>query len=423
MKHIDTICVQEGYKPESGQPRITPIVQSTTFYYDDPQQLADLFDLKQSGYFYTRLGNPTCGVLETKVAALEGGIGALATSSGQSANMLTVMNVCKAGDHIIASSAIYGGTYNLLDVTLRKMGIDTTFIPPESSTVEIEKHIKDNTRLIFGETIANPAIIVLNFENFAKAAKKYGILFVVDNTLATPIHCRPLQFGANIVTYSSTKYLDGHATSVGGIIVDGGNFDYSKNKRYEEFNVPDNSYHGLIYSRDCGKSAFIIKARVQVMRDTGACMSPMNAFLTNLGCETLHLRMERTSENALKVAQMLSKNPNVEFIKYPYLAGDKNYSLAQKYLKGGAGGMLSFGVKGGRENAEKFIKNLKMCALVTHVADLRSSVIHPASTTHRQLSDDALIKAGVPSNLIRFSAGIENIDDILEDLTNALKSL
>ena len=423
MKHIDTLCVQEGYKPKSGEPRITPIVQSTTFYYDSPKQLADLFDLKENGYFYTRLGNPTCGVLENKIAALEGGIGALATASGQSANMLTVLNLCKAGDHIIASSAIYGGTYNLFDVTLRKMGIETTFISPDSSFETIEKNIKDNTRLIFGETIANPAIIVLNFENFSKAAKKHNIVFAVDNTLATPIHCRPIEYGADIVVHSSTKYLDGHATSVGGLIIDSGKFVFENNKRYPEFNTPDESYHGLVYSRDCKQAAFIIKARVQLMRDIGTCMSPMNAFLTNLGIETLHLRMERTSYNALKIAEFLKQNENVEFVKYPYLKGDKNYELAKKYLKGGAGGMLSLGVKGGREKAEKLIQNLKLSALVTHVADLRSCVLHPASTTHRQLSDKALIEAGVPSNLIRFSAGIEYIDDIAEDLSQALNNL
>lgn len=422
-KNIDTICVQDGYNPKSGEPRITPIVQSTTFYYEDPQQLAALFDLKESGFFYTRLGNPTCGVLENKVAALDGGIGALATSSGQAANMITVLNVCKAGDHIISSSAIYGGTYNLFDVTLRKMGIETTFVSPYSSAEEIEKHIKDNTKLIFGETIANPAITVLDFENFSNAAKKHGILFAVDNTLATPIHCRPLELGADIVVYSSTKYIDGHATSVGGIIVDGGKFDFANNSRYADFNNPDQSYHGLVYSRDCGNSAYIIKARVQLMRDIGASMSPFNAFLTNLGCETLHLRMERTSYNANEIAKLLEKHKNVEFVKYPYLKSDKNYSLAQKYLKGGAGGMLSFGVKGGREKAEKVIQNLKLSALVTHVADLRSSVIHPASTTHRQLSEKALVEAGAPSNLIRFSAGIEHINDISADLINALDNI
>lgn len=422
-KHIDTRCVQEGYKPKAGEPRVAPIVQSTTFFYEKPQQLADLFDLKESGYFYTRLGNPTCGVLEGKITALEGGVGALATASGQSANLFAVLNVCKAGDHIISTSAIYGGTYNLFAVTLKRMGISTTFLSPDSTSEEIESHITDNTKIIFGETIANPAIVVLNFENFAKVAKKYAILFVVDNTLATPIHCRPFEHGADIVVHSSTKYIDGHASSVGGMIVDGGKFEFKGNKRYEEFNIPDDSYHGLIYSRDCGNLAFIIKARVQLMRDIGACMSPMNAFLTNLGCETLHLRMERTSFNALKVAEFLKNNSKIEFVKYPFLAGDKSLELAKKYLNGGAGGMLSFGVKGGREKAEKLIENLKLSALVTHVADLRSSVIHPASTTHRQLSEKALIQAGVPSNLIRFSAGIENIDDIIEDFANAFKCI
>ncbi len=418
-RHLDTLCVQAGYSPADGEPRITPVVQSTTFAYDSAEKLANLFDLKESGYFYSRLGNPTCGVLEEKVAALEGGLAGLATASGQSANMLALLNVCRAGDHVISASAIYGGTFNLFDVTLRKLGIDTSFVRPDATAEEIEALVRPNTRVIFGETIANPAVVVLDFEKFAGVAKKYGILFVVDNSLATACLCRPLEHGADIVTYASTKYLDGHATSVGGLIIDGGKFAFLDNPRYPEFNAPDESYHGLVYARDCGAAAYITKARVQLMRDTGACMAPMNAFLTVLGAETLHLRMERTSENALKVAEFLKGRPEVEFVKYPKLAGDEGETLAQKYLPDGGSGMVVFGIRGGKAAAEKFIGKLKLLRLVTHIADVRSSVIHPASTTHRQLSDEALKEAGVPANLIRISVGIENAEDILADLAQA----
>lgn len=418
-RHLDTLCVQAGYTPADGEPRVTPVVQSTTFAYDSAEKLANLFDLKESGYFYSRLGNPTCGVLEEKVAALEGGLAGLATASGQSANMLALLNVCHAGDHVISASAIYGGTFNLFDVTLRKLGIDTSFVRPDATAEEIEALVRPNTRVIFGETIANPAVVVLDFEKFAGVAKKYGILFVVDNSLATACLCRPLEHGADIVTYASTKYLDGHATSVGGLIIDGGKFAFLGNPRYPEFNAPDESYHGLVYARDCGAAAYITKARVQLMRDTGACMAPMNAFLTVLGAETLHLRMERTSENALKVAEFLKARPEVEFVKYPKLAGDEGEKLAQKYLPDGGSGMVVFGIRGGKAAAEKFIEKLKLLRLVTHIADVRSSVIHPASTTHRQLSDEALKEAGVPANLIRISVGIENAEDILADLAQA----
>lgn len=418
-RHLDTLCVQAGYTPADGEPRVTPVVQSTTFAYDSAEKLANLFDLKESGYFYSRLGNPTCGVLEEKVAALEGGLAGLATASGQSANMLALLNVCHAGDHVISASAIYGGTFNLFDVTLRKLGINTSFVRPDATAEEIEALVRPNTRVIFGETIANPAVVVLDFEKFAGVAKKHGILFVVDNSLATACLCRPLEHGADIVTYASTKYLDGHATSVGGLIIDGGKFAFLGNPRYPEFNAPDESYHGLVYARDCGAAAYITKARVQLMRDTGACMAPMNAFLTVLGAETLHLRMERTSENALKVAEFLKARPEVEFVKYPKLAGDEGEKLAQKYLPGGGSGMVVFGIRGGKAAAEKFIGKLKLLRLVTHIADVRSSVIHPASTTHRQLSDEALKEAGVPANLIRISVGIENAEDILADLAQA----
>lgn len=422
-KHIDTKCAQSGYSPKKGEPRVAPIVQSTTYYYETPEQLADLFDLKESGYFYSRLANPTCAVLEQKVADLEGGKAALAASSGQAAITLAALNVCGAGDHIIASSAIYGGTYNLFDVTFRKLGIETTFISPDSTAAEIEKHIRPQTKLIYGETVANPAIKVLDFESYAAAAKKHGILFFADNTLATPIHCRPIELGADIVLHSSTKYIDGHATSLGGLIVDGGKFDFAGNKRYAQFNTPDESYHGLVFSKQFKELAFIVKARVQLMRDIGACLSPFNAFLTNLGCETLHLRMERTSFNALRLAEALKDHPKTERVNYPFLKGDENYKKAQKYLNGGAGGMLSFEIKGGEEKARAFLKNLKLIANVTHVADLRSCVIHPASTTHRQLSKEALAKAGVNGNLIRFSAGIEHIGDIIADIEQALNAI
>lgn len=420
IENLDTLCVQAGFQPKSGDPRIAPIVQSTTFYYEQAEQLADLFDLKSDGFFYSRLGNPTCDVLERKVSALEGGIGALATSSGQAASTILATNLCAAGDHIICAQTVYGGTFNLFDVTLRKLGIETTFVPPDATEEQIEREVRPNTRLIFGETIANPAITVLAFEQYAAVAKRHGIVFAVDNTLATPIHCRPLKLGANIVLHSATKYLDGHATSVGGLLVDGGNFTFEGNPRYPEFNRPDDSYHGLVYARDCGRAAFIVKARVQMMRDLGAMMAPMNAFLINLGTETLAVRMERTSKNALEIARRLQQSDKVEFVKYPMLEDFAYRENAAKYLTGGGGGMLSFGLKGGRAACEKLIGNLNFVALVTHVADLRSSVIHPASTTHRQLSEEALKDAGVPANLIRFSAGIENVEDIWADLEQAL---
>ena len=420
IENLDTLCVQAGFQPKSGDPRIAPIVQSTTFYYEQAEQLADLFDLKSDGFFYSRLGNPTCDVLERKVSALEGGIGALATSSGQAASTILATNLCAAGDHIICAQTVYGGTFNLFDVTLRKLGIETTFVPPDATEEQIEREVRPNTRLIFGETIANPAITVLAFEQYAAVAKRHGIVFAVDNTLATPIHCRPLKLGANIVLHSATKYLDGHATSVGGLLVDGGNFTFEGNPRYPEFNRPDESYHGLVYARDCGRAAFIVKARVQMMRDLGAMMAPMNAFLINLGTETLAVRMERTSKNALEIARRLQQSDEVEFVKYPLLEDFAYRENAAKYLTGGGGGMLSFGLKGGRAACEKLIGNLNFVALVTHVADLRSSVIHPASTTHRQLSEEALKDAGVPANLIRFSAGIENVEDIWADLEQAL---
>lgn len=421
---IETLCVQAGYTPKEGEPRIIPIIQSTTFAYDEPQKMANLFDLTESGYFYSRLGNPTCGFLEEKISALEGGVGALATSSGQAASTLALLNVCNAGDHVISASEIYGGTFNLFNITLRKLGIDVTFVSAHASIEEIEKHIQKNTKAIFAESISNPAVVVLNFENFSYVAKKHKILFIVDNTFPTPILCRPFEFGANVVIHSSTKYLDGHATSVGGLIVDGGNFEFEKNERYKDFYTPDESYHGLVYTKAFKNSAYIVKARVQLMRDLGVPMAPMNAFLTNLGTETLHLRIERTSENALKLAKTLKNHKKIEYVNYPGLEGDPSYKLAQKYLKNGmASGVMTIGTIGGRENAIKFMKNIKIMRMVTHVADLRSCVLHPASATHRQLSDDALIKAGVKPNLLRLSIGIENGDDIVEDVLNALDKI
>lgn len=422
MKSIDTKCVQAGYNPKNGEPRVLPIYQSTTFSYDTPEEMAELFDLKKAGYFYTRLGNPTLGALEEKIAALEGGTGALACASGMAATTFTVFTVAKAGDNIISLSTIYGGTYNLFKTTLPKLGIDCKFIRPDCTEQELESLIDGKTKLIFAETFANPAMYVTNFELLSKIAKKHKLLLVVDNTLATPVICRPFEHGANIVVHSSTKYLDGHACSVGGIIVEGGNFDFSGNPRYKDFNEADESYHGMVYARDCGKTAFVTKARVQYMRDMGAQMAPMNAFLTNMGAETLHLRMERHSQNALAVARMLRGNAAVEWVKYSGLETDENYQRAMKYFyKGLCSGMVTFGIKGGRAAASKFQKALKLLRIVTHIADARSCVLHPASSTHRQLSDSDLLECGISDNLIRLSLGIEATEDILEDIENALK--
>ena len=418
---IETNCIQGGYTPKNGDPRVLPIIQSTTFAYETPEQLADVFDLKDPGFMYTRLGNPTVNAFEDKIALLEGGVAALATSSGQAATLLTILNVCNAGDNIIAANKIYGGSFNLFNVTLRRLGIDTRFIDVDAKEEEIEKLIDDKTKIIFGETIANPAMVVFDFDKFAKIGKKYGILTVVDNTLATPILCRPFDFGINIITHSTTKYIDGHATCVGGMLVDGGNFKFEGNPRYPMFNEPDESYHGLVYYRDCPDAPFATKARVQLLRDLGTTMAPMTAFLTNLGTETLHLRMERHSENALKVAKYLQTNKNVEWVRYPGLEDNEQHAKAVKYYLGkGFGGMMTFGVKGGRSAANQVMKNLKLAKIVTHVADARTCVLHPASTTHRQLSDQQLIDCGIKDNLIRLSVGIENAEDIIADLEQAL---
>ncbi len=418
---LDTLCVQAGYSPKTGQSRIPPIVQSTTFVYEKTQDMADLFDLKSDGYFYTRLANPTVAAFENKVAALEGGVCGIGCASGMSATSLAVFTVAGAGDNILSSQAVYGGTYNLFAVTLPKLGIECRFFDPDAPAEEIEKLIDKNTKMIFTETVANPSIIVLDFEKIAKIASRHKVLFAVDNTLATPALCRPAQWGANIVIHSSTKYLDGHAAALGGMIVDIANFCFKGNDRYSSFNVPDESYHGLVYA-DLPVS-FGTKCRAQMIRDFGAIMSPQNAFLSYIGCDTLALRMERHSSNAKRVAEFLSKHPKIEWINHASLKDNKYNKLAEKYLPHGQGGMLSFGIKGSVEKCAKFMEALKLITQETHVADVRSCVLHPASTTHRQLSEEDLKKAGVPHNLIRLSVGIENPDDIIADLANALEKV
>ena len=422
MKKLDTICVQGAYTPKSGEPRVVPIVQSTTYSYETAAELADLFDLKAEGYFYTRLANPTVDAFEKKLAMLDGGSCAVATASGMSATLLAILNICGAGDNIVSSRAIYGGSYNLFSVTLPKYGIECRFFDPDAPKEEIEALVDNRTKVIFAETIANPTIVVTDFEKLAKIAEENKVIFMVDNTLVTPVLCRPLDFGANVVVYSSSKYLDGHAVALGGVIVDGGNFDFNATDRYEEFLKPDESYHGLVYAT-LGNTAFGVKCRVQMMRDLGAMMSPQNAFLTNLGMETLALRMERHSQNAKAVAEFLSKHPKVEWVKHPSLESDPYHALAQKYMPNGQGGMMSFGVKGGSEKASQFMEELEMISIVTHVADARSCVLHPASTTHRQLSKEDLEAIGIKDNLIRLSVGIENIEDIIKDIDNALNRI
>ena len=419
-----TICVQGGWQPKNGDPRILPIFQSTTFKYDTTEQMARLFDLEESGYFYTRLQNPTNDAVASKIAALEGGVGAMLTSSGQAANFYAVFNICEAGDHFISSSAIYGGTFNLFGVTLRKLGIECTFVDPDMSEEELSKVFRPNTKLLFGETIANPGMNVLDIEKFARVAHSYGVPLIVDNTFATPVNCRPLEWGADIVTHSTTKYMDGHATSVGGVLVDGGKFDWNAHSdKFPGLTTPDASYHGLTYTENFGNAAYLTKATAQLMRDFGAIQSPFNAFLVNLGLETLHLRMQRHCENAQKVAEYLQGHPKVAWVRYCGLKGDKYYELGEKYLKNGSCGVLSFGVKGTREDAARLMDNFKFIAIVTHVADVRTCVLHPASHTHRQLSDEQLVEAGVAPDLIRLSVGIEDVDDIIADLDQALAAL
>lgn len=416
---METMCIQEGYKPKNGEPRVLPICQSTTFKYDSSEYMGKLFDLEEDGFFYTRLANPTVAAVEEKIAKLEGGVGALMTSSGQAATLIAVMTICGAGDHIICSSAVYGGTFNLLGVTLSRFGIEITFVNPDLPLEELQKSVKENTKAVIGETIANPALKVLDIEKFAALAHNNGVPLIVDNTFATPILCRPFEWGADIVTHSTSKYMDGHAVSLGGVIVDSGKFDWAGG-RFPEFTEPDESYHGLVYSRDCGNAGFITKARAQLMRDLGSAPSPQNAFLLNLGLETLHLRMPCHSANALKVATFLANDSRVTWVNYPALEGGEYKALADKYLPNGASGVISFGVKGGREAATKFLDSLRLAAIVTHVADARTCALHPASTTHRQMTDEQLIEGGITPDLIRLSVGIENAADIIEDIDRAL---
>ncbi len=416
-----TLCVQAGYTPERGEPRVLPIVQSTTFRYETSEQMARLFDLEDSGYFYTRLQNPTCDAVAAKIAALEGGVAAMLTSSGQAASLFAVLNICSAGDHVVSATNIYGGTYNLFGVTLKKLGIEVTFVDADLSEEKLAAAFRPETKVLFGETISNPGVAVLDIEKFARVAHAHGVPLIVDNTFATPINCRPIEWGADIVTHSTTKYMDGHATSVGGVIVDSGNFDWDAHaERFPGLTTPDESYHGLTYSKAFGKMAYITKATAQLMRDLGSSQSPQNAFLLNLGLETLHLRMPRHTENAQRVAEYLSAREEVAWVHYSGLPTDKYYELGRKYLPNGSCGVLAFGLKGGREVAIKFMDSLQLAAIVTHVADARTSVLHPASHTHRQLSDEQLAEAGVAPDLIRFSVGIEDADDIIADIEQAL---
>lgn len=416
---IETLAVQAGYNPQNGDPRVPPIVQSTTFKYNSAQQLADLFDLKVAGHFYTRLSNPTVEALENKFAALEGGIGAIATSSGQAATSLLVENLCSAGDHIVSAGTIYGGTSNLLAHSFKKLGIETTFVNQDAPEDEIFAAVRPNTKLIFAESLSNPSVRVLDFEKFARVARRAEIPFAVDNTFPTPYLCRPFDFGANIVMHSTSKYADGHACALGGIVVDKGDFDFAASDKFPGFNQPDESYHGLVYTKTFGKMAFLAKARTHVMRDFGMMMAPMNAWLTNMNLETLPLRMERHSQNAQKLAEFLESHPKVEWVNYPGLKSSPDYELAKKYLKGCSGVMI-FGPKGGRAAAEKFMNSLELAAMVIHVADTRTGVLHPGSTTHRQLSDDEQKATGILPELIRVSTGLENIDDIIADFDQAL---
>ncbi len=418
---LETLCVQAGYQPKTGEARIPPIVQSTTYVYEKTQDMADLFDLKSDGYFYSRLANPTVAAFEGKVAALEGGVCAIGCSSGMSATMLAVFTVAGAGDNIVASQSIYGGSYNLFSTTLPKLGIECRFFDPDAPAEDIEKLVDDRTKIIFAESIANPSIVVLDFEKLANIAKKHGVLFAVDNTLATPIFVRPKEWGANLILHSSSKYLDGHAAALGGVIVDAGNFNFKGNPRYPSFNEPDESYHGLVYA-DLAV-AFGTKCRAQMIRDMGAIMSPQNAFLSYIGCDTLALRMRQHASNAKKVAEYLNNHPKIEWILHPSLKDNKYHSLAQKYMPEGQGGMMSFGIKGSVEKCARFMESLELITQETHVADVRSCVLHPASTTHRQLSEEDLKAAGVPHNLIRLSVGIENPDDIIADIEKALEKV
>lgn len=418
----ETLCVQAGWEPKNGEPRVVPIWQSTTFKYENSEEMAQLFDLEKPGYFYTRLQNPTNDVVASKIAALEGGVGAMLTSSGQAANFFAVFNICEAGCHVVSTAAIYGGTYNLFGVTMKKLGIDVTFINQDSSEEEIEAAIRPNTRCLFGETISNPGCEVLDIEKFARVAHRNGLPLIIDNTFATPINCRPFEWGADVVTHSTTKYMDGHAGTVGGVIVDSGNFDWDAHAdKFPGLTTPDESYHGLTYTKRFGRAAYITKATSQLMRDLGSIQAPQNAYYVNLGLETLHLRMQRHCENAQKVAEWLEADDRVAWVNYCGLKSSPYHELAQKYLPNGSCGVIAFGLKGTREDAIAFMDRLKMIAIVTHVADARSCVLHPASHTHRQLSDEQLREAGIAPDLIRLSVGIENVDDIIGDIQQALE--
>ena len=418
-----TICVQGAYRPKNGEPRVLPIVQSTTYKYDSSVEMGDLFDLKKSGYFYSRLQNPTNDTVAAKITMLEGGVAGMLTSSGQAANFYAVFNIAQAGDHIVSSSAIYGGTYNLFNVTMRKLGIDFTFVSPDATEEEIQAAFKPNTKAVFGETISNPSLDILDIERFAKVAHKNGVPLIVDNTFATPINCRVFDWGVDIVTHSTTKYMEGHASTIGGVIVDSGNFDWTQNDKFPGLTTPDESYHGITYSDTFGKGAYITKATVQLMRDLGSMPSPHDAFLLNVGLESLHLRVARHCENAKKVAEYLKNHDKITWVNCAMLEDDKQYAKAQKYMPNGTCGVVSFGIKGGRAAATKFMDSLKLAAIVTHVADARSCCLHPASTTHRQLTDEQLKECGVTPDLIRFSCGIEDYEDIIADIEQALAQI
>ena len=418
-----TICVQGAYRPKNGEPRVLPIVQSTTYKYDSSVEMGDLFDLKKSGYFYSRLQNPTNDTVAAKITMLEGGVAGMLTSSGQAANFYAVFNIAQAGDHIVSSSAIYGGTYNLFNVTMRKLGIDFTFVSPDATEEEIQAAFKPNTKAVFGETISNPSLDILDIERFAKVAHKNGVPLIVDNTFATPINCRVFDWGVDIVTHSTTKYMEGHASTIGGVIVDSGNFDWTQNDKFPGLTTPDESYHGITYSDTFGKGAYITKATVQLMRDLGSMPSPHDAFLLNVGLETLHLRVARHCENAKKVAEYLKNHDKITWVNCAMLEDDKQYAKAQKYMPNGTCGVVSFGINGGRAAATKFMDSLKLAAIVTHVADARSCCLHPASTTNRQLNDEQLKECGVTPDLIRFSCGIEDCEDIIADIEQALAQI
>lgn len=424
-KKIETVCVQGGYTPKNGEPRQIPIIQSTTFKYDTSEDMGKLFDLEASGYFYTRLQNPTNDYVAAKLTALEGGTAGMLTSSGQAANFYSIFNIANCGDHVVASAEIYGGTFNLFEVTMKKMGIDFTFVPADATEEELDKAFRPNTKAMFGETIANPACSVLDIELFAKVAHKHGVPLIVDNTFATPINCRPLEWGADIVTHSTTKYIDGHGVSVGGAIIDGGKFDWNKySDKFPGLTTPDDSYHGVVYTQRFGlEGAFITKATAQLMRDFGSIQSPQNAFYVNLGLESLAVRMKRHCENGLAVAEFLNNHEKIDWVRYCGLKNDKFYALGQKYLPQGSCGVLSFAVKGTRKDAEKLMKNLKVAAIETHVADARTCCLHPANATHRQMTDEQLAAAGIPATLIRYSCGLENAQDLIDDLAEALEKI